>query len=1108
MLGRTIALLLAGALIAGCSGTSRILPGTAPGVSAPQFAIAPDRGEMRVFVSVRIPRRSRGRHDVHPATISPLTQSLSIAVNTSKAQIFNTTPASPGCTAGTGGTTCTFAAHAKAGTDTFTVTTYSGVNATGTPLDRGIVAKVPIAKGKANHVAVRLGPLVTTTANTGTGSLRYAVATASAGDTVMFSLPAGSTITLATPITISGTVTIAGPGATGLTISGGAAHQLFSIAGTATISGLTLTHGKAAAGTPGGAIYNAGSLTLAGDVIGGSTSTVAIRRVRSPKPTLRIVANGLHPHCTATTADGGAVYNNGTLVISGTIFSNNVIHSVAGCVTAQGGAIFNDALGTLTSTNDQYNGNSAQSGGAVYNAAIGEASFTNDSFTANTGCNASSGCPTTGCGTTTCTSSAFGEGIAIYDHGTGITVVNSTFTNNVAGGPVPGSVGEGGAIALDTNSILATITGSTFTGNRAGGGTSSCSTGAGGAIVAVNPIELDNDTFKNNSATGDETGEGGAVFAEMGVTGSNDIFTGNKAVGSGGHCTANGDGYGGAVFSLGNVTFNGSTFSTNAGSANFEGAGGAIAGAMDITIDKGTFTSNTATSTGINGATSNEAAGGALYATDVVKVTSSTFTSNAISLAGTSPSSAIGGAIVAGTALVSTGSTYTSNSIKQTSGTAGTAAGGAVGTLSGTWISDGEKFTSNSVTAPGTAGGGAGIVSTGTCIISNDTVTSNLVRGGASLGGVGGGIAVGSACNITHVVISGNTATPSGAVGFGAGGGLYDTGGSTILNSTITGNTAKTEGGGIIEMTNTETITNSVISGNTVTSASAANAGGGGIYSAGGVNLNDVTIANNTVTISGPGPAGGGGIFDAAGIGDVYTTISGNKVLGTAPNSGGGGIYTNAGIISLDNTIGNNSSSENGGGVDVAGSAVTFFENATIYANAATHAGGNALVGASATIELVNSILAGGTAPTGKDAANAGTFTSNGDNIVGSAVTGYTPAAGDLADTDPKLLPLTNNGGPTFTFADQAAGVSPGTQHIAFSSSKCGTISTTVDQRGFTRGAGGKCDVGAYEHAGVATAIGRRPPLHVKVKPHVRGAIAASALFANLKPMKLKGIPL
>ncbi|MBV8153764.1 MAG: hypothetical protein JOY98_05045, partial [Candidatus Eremiobacteraeota bacterium] len=929
---RMAAFLLAGSLMAGCSGNaSDVLPPS----FGPQNGAPDTHQRIRTFVRMRIPRRGKHERVAHPATISPLTQSVSIAVNSAAAKIFNTTPASPGCTANPSGITCTFAIYARAGTDTFTVTTYDGANGTGIALDRGVVT-VPINKGKANSVAVTLGPVVTTTADSGMGSLRYAVGAANAGDTIMFLLPAGSTIALLTPITITGNVAMAGPGAASVSISGGGTHQLFLVAGTATISGLTLTQGKAAvASQPGGAIYNLGTLTLANDVIGNSTSVVALRRLAHASHSFATIANHLHPHCSVTINEGGALYNNGTAVISGTTFNGNVIASnLSSCpnIEAQGGAIYNDQFGSLTSTGDTYSNNSAAVGGAVYNAGLGLVSFTGDAFTGNFGCNVNSGCPTTGCSATSCTSFAIGQGAAMYDHGLGVTVVNSTFTNNVAGGPTPFSQGQGGAIYLDASSQLPTIIGTTFTGNVAGGGSSSCSTGEGGAIVATNSIELDNDTFKNNSATGDAQGAGGAVVAHVNITGTGDTFTGNTAEGAGGSCTANGEGLGGAVFAAGVVTFNSSTFAGNTGTGNAEGAGGAIATGNVLTVNASAFTSNYGIATGAGTAANSEAVGGALYGGTIVKANGSTFTSNAAVLNGPVPQEVVGGAIAAQGGVVSSNDTYTSNAVLESTGNK-TAGGGAVAVLSGTWISSGDTFTSNSATSPGPASGGGGIVITGGCILSNSTFTSNTATGGQ---GAGGALGVGGTCHITHINVSGNSASATGPGAIGAGGGLFDSGGATITSSTFTGNAATNLGGGIASAASAETLESSVVSNNAVTDAAEPSSGGGGIADLSGELLENVTVANNGVTVSGAGPAGGGGIHDGGGLFMLSSTVSGNRVAGSAPNSGGGGILTESGILSLNSTIGNNASSVDGGGLEIVGSTGANFGNVTIFKNTAT----------------------------------------------------------------------------------------------------------------------------------------------------------------------------
>jgi LPXTG-site transpeptidase (sortase) family protein len=121
---------------------------------------------------------------------------------------------------------------------------------------------------------------VTSTTNSGTGSLRSIIASASAGDTINFSVAAGSTITLDSEIVINKKLTITGPGSGSLTISGGGTNRIFNITGgTVRISGMTLSNGTsqgedAVNGTPGnvsalgGAVYvGSGSYFTAENVI-------------------------------------------------------------------------------------------------------------------------------------------------------------------------------------------------------------------------------------------------------------------------------------------------------------------------------------------------------------------------------------------------------------------------------------------------------------------------------------------------------------------------------------------------------------------------------------------------------------------------------------------------------------------------------------------------------------------------------------------------------------------------------------------------------------------------------------------------------------------------
>ncbi len=117
--------------------------------------------------------------------------------------------------------------------------------------------------------------VVTSLADSGSGSLRQAIADAASGDTILFNVT--GTIGLGSMLSLAKDISILGPGASALTISGNRSTRLFGVSSGVgvLISGMTLRDGKTpngangtnyltngGPGEPGGAITNAGSLTL------------------------------------------------------------------------------------------------------------------------------------------------------------------------------------------------------------------------------------------------------------------------------------------------------------------------------------------------------------------------------------------------------------------------------------------------------------------------------------------------------------------------------------------------------------------------------------------------------------------------------------------------------------------------------------------------------------------------------------------------------------------------------------------------------------------------------------------------------------------------------
>jgi hypothetical protein len=167
------------------------------------------------------------------------------------------------------------------------------------------------------------------------GSLRAAVLAAHAGDTINFaSSLSGQTIFLQGALPdLSHNLTITGASVPNVSIHGNNAFRVFSISSGATvsISDLILRNGL---GTLGGAIYNAGNLTLTDSVITLSTTY-------------------------QTGGGGGGIFNTGTMTATGCTISYNLTYG-------EGGGVFNN--GTMSLTNDTVVSNQGVAGGGIANS--------------------------------------------------------------------------------------------------------------------------------------------------------------------------------------------------------------------------------------------------------------------------------------------------------------------------------------------------------------------------------------------------------------------------------------------------------------------------------------------------------------------------------------------------------------------------------------------------------------------------------------------------------------------------------------------------------------------------------------------------------------------
>ncbi len=334
-------------------------------------------------------------------------------------------------------------------------------------------------------------------------TLRQALAVAVSGDTIDVSLTSPTTITLTSAaLTIASDVTITGPGASNLTISGNNLLQVFLVNSgvTATISGLTIANGLftgtgfnggggianrgtltvnnstfssnsagGGSGILGGAIYNAGALTVNTSIFSGNsaTSTAQGGAVGNDNGTATVNTSTFSGNFTVSGGAGGAIDNGGTLTVNASTFSGN--SAPAGGV---GGGIFDG--GTLTVNNSTFSANTATQGGGIADFGGTSVVISNSTFSGNTG--------------------SHGGGFLANTTGAA-TIGNSTFANNSATGSPDGGVGNNGTGAVD---LLSTIV-SNNTGNAGPGDTDGSLTTLGHNLVQTPGTVIFN-------GTGDQTG--------------------------------------------------------------------------------------------------------------------------------------------------------------------------------------------------------------------------------------------------------------------------------------------------------------------------------------------------------------------------------------------------------------------------------------------------------------------------------------------------------------------------------------------------------------------------------------------------------------------------
>jgi CSLREA domain-containing protein len=209
-------------------------------------------------------------------------------------------------------------------------------------------------------------------------------------------------------------------------------------------------------------------------------------------------------------------------------------------------------------------------------------------------------------------------------------------------------------------------------------------------------------------------------------------------------------------------------------------------------------------------------------------------------------------------------------------------------------------------------------------------------------------------------------------------------------------------------------------------------------------------------------------------------TVNSSTFIGNSGNNGGS-IWNNGGTVIINNSTFQANHGTTGGAIDNEKNGVLSVTNSTFQGNSATN--GGVVFNFSGTTSILHSTFEGNSAteanifwsrggsfkvsstilvgilPSGTNCV--GTITDGGDNVQ----TQGTNCGVSISIGDPKLAPLQDNGGPTFTME-----LLPGSDAIGkVSKEKC----LTVDQRGATLGQQTACDVGAFQHGGnlAATAL-------------------------------------
>jgi probable HAF family extracellular repeat protein len=667
---------------------------------------------------------------------------------------------------------------------------------------------------------------VTNLNDAGAGSLRQAILDTPAGGKVDFQPGLTGTITLTTgELAVNKDLTVAGPGAGTVTISGNQSSRVFDLTSTqATVSlgGLTIANGSAQAGA--GVYIAGGKVSISACVLDANQATSSNFGGNAQGGGLYIAAGTVDITNSALSADQ-ATGGNGANGGAGGLGEGGAVFIATGTVNLANSALSaNQATGGNGGNGANGGAGGLGEGGAVF-IATGTVNLANSALSANQATGGNGGNSLNQMGG----NGGLGAGGGMFVYGGTVDVTDSAISDshatggNAGTGRTPGVGGDGAGGALHVATGTVRLIHSTLSTNHAVPGVNlragALLKGAGGGIYSENSsgLTITNSTLNGNTVTvsNNAFGLGGGIYSEnsSGLTITNSTLSGNTASGTtavsgGGIYSAAGaltisdsaivnsvalSGVG--VYSLGPLTITYSTLSGNgasygygtiysngplnvAGSIIQDNPGGGISCDSTVTVSDSTVSGN-----------GSPGYGDAIYDDgSTVTIDDSTISGNAGNGIGNYPGS--GGMVTVTNSTISGNAGDGVDSFGTVTVTNSTISGNSVGV-------DGETVTITGCTVRGNTSSGVGNSSDGTLTVTDSTVASN---GGEGI------------FNSSYAMATITDSTVSGNSGFG----IYnnDDGTVTVTNSTISDNSNSFGASGIRNGDGTVTITDSTISAN------------------------------------------------------------------------------------------------------------------------------------------------------------------------------------------------------------------------------------------------------------------------------------------------------